>query len=253
MDLGLSGKRALVSGGSRGIGKAIARRLLDEGARVAICARNPDDLAASVDDLQSVGCDVWGAACDVGDKQGYERWIAGASDHLGGVDLFIANASALALGGEDADWESSFQVDLMGAVRAANVLVPQMAASGGGSMVFISSVAAVETFVGPTAYNALKAALLTYGKQLSQSVAAQNIRVNCVSPGAIEFPGGVWDHARTEAPEFYQATVAQQPTGRLGTVEEVADAVAFLLSDRASWINGENLIVDGGYTKRVAF
>ena len=189
----------------------------------------------------------------MGDAAAYQRWIAEASAELGGVDLLVANASALALGGEEADWKASFEVDLMGAVRAATALVPGMAAAGGGSMVFISSVAAVETFIGPAAYNALKAALITYAKQLSQAVGPHSIRVNCVSPGAIEFPGGVWDNAKRDMPDLYAATVKQQPTGRFGTVEEVADAVVFLLSDRASWITGENLIVDGGYTKRVAF
>ena len=252
MDFGLQGKRALVTGASKGIGRAIARRLLGEGARVAICARDSATLATAIEELKASG-DISGTPCDVGDKAAYGRWIAQACDTLGGVDLFVANASALALGGEEEDWKNSFEVDLMGAVRAVNAVVPQMASAGGGSMVFISSVAAVETFIAPAAYNALKAALITYAKQLSQAVAAQSIRVNCVSPGAIEFPGGVWDNARRDMPELYDATVRQQPTGRLGTVEEVADAVAFLLSDRSSWITGENLIVDGGYTRRVPF
>ena len=252
MDLGLQGKGALVTGGSKGIGKAIARRLVEEGARVAICARHTEPLEAAVEELKAIG-DAWGAPCDVGDKAAYERWIEQACDAVGGPDLLVANASALALGGEEEDWESSFQVDLMGAVRAADVLVPRMAASGGGAMVFISSVAAVETFLAPAAYNALKAALITYASQLSQAVGPQGIRVNCVSPGAIEFPGGTWDNAKRDMPELYEATVGQQPMGRLGAVEEVADAVVFLLSDRARWITGENLVVDGGYTKRVAF
>ena len=252
MELGLGGKRALVTGASKGIGRAIARRLLAEGARVAICARGPEGLETALNELKAGG-DIWGSPCDVGDGRAYQRWIADASAALGGVDLLVANASALALGGEEADWKSSFEVDLMGAVRAANALVPQMAAAGGGAMVFVSSVAAVETFIAPAAYNALKAALITYAAQLAQALGPQSIRVNCVSPGAIEFPGGVWDNARRDMPELYEATVRQQPTGRLGTAEEVADAVAFLLSDRASWITGENLIVDGGYTRRVAF
>lgn len=252
MDLQLKGKSALVTGGSRGIGRAIAERLVEEGVKVAICARGPDPLAEVVQDLRASG-EAWGAVCDVGDVNAYKRWLDDACAEIGEPDLLVANASALALGGEESDWESSFQVDLMGAVRAAGSVVPRIAGRGGGAMVFVSSVAAVERFVGPTAYNALKAALITYASQLAKEVGPQNIRVNCVSPGAIEFPGGVWDHTRRESPDFYQATVNQQPMGRLGTAEEVADVVAFLLSDRASWITGENVVVDGGYTQRVAF
>lgn len=252
MDLQLRGKCALVTGGSRGIGRAIAQRLVEEGAKVAICARDAGPLAKAVEELRQFG-DAWGAACDVSDADTYKRWLEDACAAIGDPDLLVVNASALALGGEESDWESSFQVDLMGAVRAATMMVPKMAERGGGSIVFVSSVAAVERFVGPTAYNALKAAMITYGSQLAKEVGSQNIRVNCVSPGAIEFPGGVWDHARKESPDFYQAMVERQPMGRLGTAEEVADVVAFLLSDRASWVSGENVVIDGGGSHRVAF
>lgn len=252
MDLGLTGKRALITGGSKGIGNAIAKRLVAEGARVAICARSGDELDRAVEQLKETG-EAWGAPCDVADKAAYERWTEEAVSVLGGADIFVANASALALGGEEEEWRASFEVDLMGAVRGANLLIPHMAVAGGGAMVFIASVAAVETFLAPAAYNTLKASLITYAAQLSQAVGGQNIRVNCVSPGAIEFKGGIWDHVKSNDPELYRATVEKQPSGRLGTPEEVSDAVVFLVSDRGNWITGENLVVDGGYTKRVAF
>jgi NAD(P)-dependent dehydrogenase (short-subunit alcohol dehydrogenase family) len=252
MNLGLTGKKAVVTGASRGIGNAIARRLIREGAQVATCARDADELRQSVEELG--GNDVcWAAPCDIGDKDAYDSWLHSAVGAMGGCDLFVSNASALAVGDEEGDWSASFEVDLMGAVRGSRMLAPIMAEAGKGAIVLVSSVAALELFVMPAAYNALKAAMITYASQLSELLAARNIRVNCISPGAIEFPGGFWSRARREMPELYEATIAKQPTGRLGTVEEVADCVAFLLSDRASWISGENLVIDGGYTKRVAF
>jgi NAD(P)-dependent dehydrogenase (short-subunit alcohol dehydrogenase family) len=141
----------------------------------------------------------------------------------------------------------------MGTVRGAELLAPHMAASGGGSMVFISTTAAVETFAVPQAYNALKASLITYGKQLSQTMAKDNIRINVVSPGPVEFEGGNWEMIQGAMEKFYNSILRQHPFGRLGKPEEIARAVVFLASPMASWVTGVNLVVDGGFTKRVGF
>ncbi|HEY7171256.1 MAG TPA: SDR family oxidoreductase [Vicinamibacterales bacterium] len=251
MDLGLKGKRAIVTGATRGIGRRIAERLLLEGASVAICARKQDEVDEAVRSIATRGTTVWGRKCDVANGDEYVGWMEEAIGTLGGVDIFVPNVTA---GGGLApieQWRANFEVDVLGTVRGCEAVIPKMTA--GGAIVAIGSTAAVETFMGANAYNAMKAALITYTKQLSQAVGAQGIRVNLVSPGPIEFAGGAWDKIRQARPEFYERIRILQPTGRMGKPEEVADAVAFLASDRASWITGVNLIVDGGFTKRVAF
>jgi 3-oxoacyl-[acyl-carrier protein] reductase len=253
VELGLRGKRALVTGSTKGIGRRIVERLVEEGASVAVCARKADEVDETVAALQGRGGTVWGQACDVADAESYGRWIEGAAEALGGVDIFVPNVSAGGGGATEAHWRANFEVDVMGAVRGCDAVVPRMGSGGGGSIVLISTTAAVETFIMPQAYNALKAALITYAKQLGQAVAGQGIRVNTVSPGPIEFDGGAWAFIRQGMPDLYKSTVGQQPMGRLGRPEEVADAVAFLASERAGWITGVNLVVDGGFTKRVAF
>jgi 3-oxoacyl-[acyl-carrier protein] reductase len=251
MDLGLKGKRAIVTGATRGIGRRIAERLLLEGASVAICARKQGEVDEAVKALATHGTTVWGRMCDVGNGDEYVGWIEDAIGALGGVDIFVPNVTAA--GGLAAidQWRANFEVDVLGTARGCDTVIPKM--TSGGAVVAIGTTAAVETFMGANAYNAMKAALITYTKQLSQAVGARGIRVNLVSPGPIEFAGGAWDKIRQASPEFYEKIRSLEPTGRMGTPEEVADAVAFLASERASWITGVNLIVDGGFTKRVAF
>jgi 3-oxoacyl-[acyl-carrier protein] reductase len=251
MDLGLNGKRALVTGATKGIGRRIAERLAQEGAAIALCARNQAEVADAVTALQESGATAWGRTCDVGNAADYRSWLAEAIDTLGGVDIFVPNVTAGGWDSNDEQWRANFEVDVMGTVRGCEAVMPKMV--NGGAIVVIGTIAAVETFAGPNPYNAMKASLITYTKQLSQAVAAQNVRVNIVSPGPIEFAGGAWEKVKQGMPAMYQKTVDQQPMGRLGRPEEVADAVAFLASDRASWITGINVIVDGGFTKRVAF
>ena len=252
MDLGLKGKKAIITGASRGIGRAIAAKLADEGVDLAICARSAEGLESARKDLESRGVRVVAQAVDVGDGQALQQWIAAAAGELGGVDILISNPSG-GNGTDEKAWKANFEVDLMGAVRSVNAALPYLAKSGAASVIFIGTTAAVETFMGPTSYNALKAALITHANGLSQALGPQGIRVNVVSPGPITFEGGAWETIRKHMKPMYESTLKACAIGRLGTPEEVANAVVFLASPAASLVTGVNLVVDGGFTKRVNF
>ncbi|WP_262689612.1 SDR family NAD(P)-dependent oxidoreductase [Kordiimonas aestuarii] len=252
MDLGLKGKRVLVTGGTRGIGAAIVDCFLREGARVAFCARDGAQVSAQVRSLQEGGYDVSGAALDVADPTAYGNWINERAQALGGIDVFIPNVSGGSLAGEEG-WKRAFDVDLMATVRGCDHVLPHMATSGDGAIVVIASIAGLEDFGSPGAYNTIKAGLVAYASQLGAAGAPHGIRVNCVSPGPIHVPDGFWGGIEREQPDAYSATVQRQPFGRLGLPEEVANGVVFLASPAAKWITRTNLIVDGGFTKRVQF
>jgi len=251
MDLGLKGKNAVVTGGSKGIGRAVANLLAAEGANVAICARNADEVAAAVAELAKSGVKAWGAAVDVADKDSLQGFVTQAASELGGIDILIPNVSA---GGGQMDengWRANLEVDILGTTRAIEAAMPSLQASDAASIVVIGTTAAVEDFLGPQTYNAMKAALIVHSQGLAQALASSGIRVNCISPGPIMIKGGAWDFIENNLPDIYNSTLAGQPSGRMGSAEEVANAVVFTASPAASWVTGVNLVVDGGFTKRV--
>jgi NAD(P)-dependent dehydrogenase (short-subunit alcohol dehydrogenase family) len=252
MDLGLSGKKALVTAASRGIGLAIARALADEGADVALCARAAGGLESARKDLEARGVRVFTKAVDVSDGAGLRAFVAEAGKALGGLDVFVSNASGGAGMGENA-WQANFEIDVMSAARGVEAALPFLAQSDAGAVVFISSTAALEYLGVPQPYNAMKAALIAHGSDLAQALAPKGIRVNTVSPGPIYFEGGNWQMIQQAMKPVYDRALAQCALGRMGTPEEVARAVAFLASPAASYVTGANLVVDGGFTKRVAY
>jgi 3-oxoacyl-[acyl-carrier protein] reductase len=252
MDLGLKGKKAIITGGSHGIGRRIANVLADEGADLAICGRNAESLEEARKDLEGRGVRVLAQSVDVASGDALKEWIGAAATELGGLDILVSNPSG-GNGVDEKSWRANFEVDLMGAVRSVDAALPHLAKSDSGSVIFIGTTAAVETFMGPTSYNAIKAALITHSNGLSQALGPQGIRVNTVSPGPIFIEGGAWDTIKQHMKPMYESTLAACPNGRLGTGEEVANAVVFLASPAASLISGVNLIADGGFTKRVNF
>ena len=250
MELGLSGRKAVVTGASRGIGRAIAEALAREGVDLAICARGQAGLDSAQRELEALGRRVYAQAIDVADGDALRAFVASAGSELGGLDILVSNPTG-AIGASEDDWRSMFEADLMAAVRSSEAARPMLADSDAASAVFISTIAAVETFAGPVSYGPLKAATIQYAKELARDAAAEGIRVNTVLPGPVYFEGGPWDRYKREAPERYETTLAQCPQGRMGTPEEVANAVVFLASSAASLITGASLVVDGAYTKRV--
>jgi 3-oxoacyl-[acyl-carrier protein] reductase len=252
MEFGLSGKKIIVNGAARGIGRRIVELAAKEGAHLAFFSRHEGLVKEVAAGLESGGRMVIAEALDMNDTEAYVAWLKSASERLGGCDVFIHTASSSGAGATG-DWEASFQLDVMGAVRACETLEPSLEASGEGAVVMMSSTAAVETFIRPQAFNAMKAAVITYASQLSQAWGPKKIRVNVVTPGPVEFPEGNWDKIKAGMRPFYDAQVAAVPLGRLGTPDDVAPAVLFLASPLAAYITGTNLVIDGGFTKRVQF
>ena len=248
MDLGLEGKAAIVTGASRGIGRATALAFAAEGCDVAVCARGEEALARTADAIRALGVRAFAQACDVSDADALAAFLDGARAALGRVDVLVNNASAIDMGaGEDA-WKTGFEVDLLPPVRASERVLPWLRERGGGAIVHLSSTAALEAPT-PPPYSALKAALISFAKNQAVALAPENVRVNTVAPGCIDFPGGMWDGIRREDPASYDAMVATIPGGRMGTDREVADVVVFVASERANWLRGALICVDGGQHK----
>lgn len=253
MDLGLKGKKAVVTGGSRGIGLAIAEHLAAEGCDVAVCARSMASVEPAVARLQAAGVTATGGAVDVCDGQALRDWIGEAAGSLGGLDIVVANVSGFGTSLDEAGWRKGFDADVLGTFHAVEGAMPFLEKSDTGAIIGIASTAGVEFFGGLRPYNAVKAAVINYLANLAVALAPKGIRANTVSPGTIFFEGGVWDQRRQQAPEVYQRALEHNPTGRMGSPDEVAKAVTFLASPAASFITGTNLIVDGALTRRVQY
>jgi 3-oxoacyl-[acyl-carrier protein] reductase len=253
MDLGLRGKKAIVTGATKGIGRAIVELLAAEGVDIGFCARNEDEVADATVALKQRGVNVVGGSVNVRDADAYKAWLESTAEALGGCDIFIPNVSAGAGMDSEKNWWRSFEVDVLHTVRGCETLMEHLKTSGSGAVVIISSTNALETFGGPMAYNAMKAGLINYAKNLAQFVGRHNVRVNTVCPGPIYFEGGAWEMIKGTNPKFYEATEKAMPNRRFGSPEEIARTVAFLASPAASIITGANVVADNGYTKGIRF
>lgn len=251
MDLGLKGMKAIVTGGSKGIGRHCAEVLADEGCNVAICARDSVTLDSAVASLKNKGVKAFGQAIDVADKAQLEGWVEASAEALGGIDIVIANVSALALEDNEEAWHAGFNTDLMHSIRAVNASMPYLEKSHAGSITLISSVSGREVdFTGP-AYGTMKAALVHYAQRLANQLAPKMIRANSVSPGNVYFEGGVWEWVEQNNPELFKTAMDLNPTGRMTKPEEVARGVVFLASPASSFTTGTNLVIDGALTRGV--
>jgi 3-oxoacyl-[acyl-carrier protein] reductase len=253
MDLGLKGLSAVVTGATRGIGRAIAETLVAEGANVSICARNDDEVRQTVAALEARGAKAFGAPVDVADGAALKRWVEDSAAMFGGIDIAIANVSALAIGQDEGSWRKEFEVDMMGTVRLVDAAMPWLEKSGAGAIVAISSVSGREVDFAAGPYGTFKAALVHYIQGLAYQLASKGIRANTVSPGNTYFPGGVWEQIEQGNPELFAQALALNPTGRMGRPQEMANAAVFVASPAASFVSGTNLVVDGALTRGVQF
>lgn len=244
MNISMKGRRVVVAGGSRGIGLAIATAFADAGASVSICARGEASLRDAERALAGRGGAVHAAPCDLADAASVARYIGEAAGALGGIDVLVNNASGFGRTDDEEGWAVSLSVDLLATVRACRAAMPHL--QRGASIIHISSISGLQPSVRTPPYGAVKAALIQYTTTQAAALAAKGIRVNCIAPGSIEFPGGVWDQARQSNPTLYQGILSSIPSGRMGKAEEVASVALFLASDLASWVTGQTIAVDGG-------
>ena len=253
MDLGLKGAKVLVTGSTKGIGRAIAETFAAEGANVGICARNQADVDSTVVKLKAMGVAAFGGRVDVSDGAALKAWVSDMASKLGGVDAVVSNVSALAIGQDEESWQKEFSTDMMGTVRLVNAAMPYLEKSAAAAIVTISSVSGREVDFASGPYGTFKAAIIHYTQGLANQLAAKGIRANSVSPGNTYFEGGVWNTIKDGNPELYKTALALNPTGRMGTPQEMANGVVFLASRAASFITGTNLVVDGALTRGVQF
>jgi 3-oxoacyl-[acyl-carrier protein] reductase len=251
MDLQLTGSRVLVTGGTRGIGRAIVETFVDEGAVVEFCARDAAEIEATEKAVAERGGRATGTRLDVREGPALAGWVEAAAGRLGGLDAVVANVSALAIPDTEENWYTSFEVDLMHTVRLAKAALPYLEAGGRGSIVALSSVTGREADFASGPYGTMKTAIVGYISGLAFQLAARGVRANVVSPGNTFFEGGIWDGIRRGNPELYADSLALNPTGRMGTPEEMARAVVFLTSPVSSFTTGTNLVVDGALTRGI--
>ncbi|MGF1454434.1 MAG: SDR family NAD(P)-dependent oxidoreductase [Alphaproteobacteria bacterium] len=256
MDLGLKGKRAVVLGGTRGIGRSIADTLAAEGCAVGICARNADQIQETVAALKAVGVPAAGAPADITDGESLKAFVADMAAQLGGIDILVSNAGAMAQGNDPESWEKNFHLDVMGAVNAFEGAQPFLGEAadtrGDAAFVMIASIAAAQADQAGS-YGPIKAALVHMAKGLARQHAERGIRVNVVSPGMVYFEGGVWHMVEQAMPDFFKQALSRNPTKRCATPQEVANAAVFLAAPVSSYTTGVNLIVDGALSNRVNF
>lgn len=246
MSFDFTGKRVVVAGGSKGIGRSIALGFAQAGAKVSICARGEAALARARDELSAFGVPAHAASCDLGVEAQVSGYVAAAAEALGGIDILINNASGFGQSDDEDGWAASLNVDLMATVRASRAAVPFITQGAGGSIVNISSIAGYRPTTRSVPYAAVKAAVIQYTTSQAALLAKQGVRVNCVAPGSIEFPGGTWEDRKTSNADLYGRTLRSIPFGRLGHPEEIADVVLFLASPLARWVTGQTITADGG-------
>ena len=245
MSFDFNGRRAVVCGGSRGIGRSIALGFAEAGAAVSICARGAQTLEQTRGEIARFGHTAHAGVCDLGDGAAIRRYIEDAARALGGIDVLVNNASGFGSSDDEAGWSASMAVDMMAIVHATQAALPSLKQSKG-CVVNTSSTAALRTSARQPPYGAIKAAVIHYTATQAAMYARDGIRVNGIAPGSIEFPGGVWDRRKSDNPTLYNAILRSIPFGRLGYPEEVANVVLFLASPLASWITGQTIVVDGG-------
>jgi NAD(P)-dependent dehydrogenase (short-subunit alcohol dehydrogenase family) len=246
MQISLKGKRAVVTGGSRGIGRSIALAFAGAGAAVSICARGQAALETTTNEILAYGVKAHAGICDLADKDAIAAYIAAAAAALGGIDILVNNASGFGASDDEAGWAKSIDIDVMATVRASHAAIPLIEKAGGGAILNISSISGYRASARTAPYAAVKAAVINYTMSQALALASKKIRVNAIAPGSIEFPGGTWEKRKTSDPKLYDAVLRSIPWGRLGAPEEVANAALFLCSGAATWVTGQTLSVDGG-------